>query len=310
MARVGLVHGRARGGTERRPPLGRLVTAIVCAGAIAVAGALVLFGGDHSASASSADPATPARQQLLQALAVLRAQPNAAGRRAIACAKSQPKPPSAAFFACRTSPVFLIIAPFRRDPSVLAQQGYPRFDTSLIRVVAIPQFNASVALIPTSWQPSPHSRQRAEGLELAIAYPRGESETGPMPTSVATVRTHGLAISGGNATPQMRTVFGAVIVPDGVATVTLNPIRLIPPPAPVDPHRFGTVTTSVHDNVAGFRFAVPTVIDRHVRSLVYAVTVLARAIWSDQRGNVIASTTTQLPLWLRVQGKGPITATN
>ena len=193
---------------------------------------------------------------------------------------------------------------------MLAQQGYPRAETSLIRVIAIPRFKASAALIPTSWQPSPHSRQRAEGLELVVAYAGGAAGTGPTPTSVAWVRAHGLAVSGSNATPQMRSVWGAAVVPDRVATVTLEPIRLISPPAPVDVHRFGSVTAIVHDNVAAFRFAVPTVIDRHAKSLVYAVTLLAHAIWSDQRGNVIARTTTRLPLWLRVQGKGPITATN
>jgi hypothetical protein len=123
------------------------------------------------------------------------------------------------------------------------------------------------------------------------------------------VRIHGLAVSG-NATPEMRAVFGAVVVPDGVATIKLEPMRVISPPAPVDPRRFGTVTTSVYDNAAAFQFAVPTVTDRHVNSLVYAVTVLAQAIWTDQQGNVIARTTTQLPLWLRVRGKGPINATN
>ena len=109
----------------------------------------------------------------------------------------------------------------------------------------------------------------------------------------------------------MRSVFGAVVVPDGVATVTLKPIRLIASPAPVDPRRFGTSTTSVHDNIAAYRFSVPYVRDPRQKSLVYAVNVLARATWSDRHGNVIAQTTTQLQLWLKVRGNnGPITATN
>jgi hypothetical protein len=308
--RMRLVGGRARSEGERRPRFGWLVMAIVSVVALVVAGALVLVGGDHGASASSADSVTLGRQQLLRVLGVLRAPPNAASRRAIACAKSPPKPPSAAFFRCRTSPVFLLMPPFARDPSVLAHEGYPRAETSLIRVVAIPRFKASAALIPTSWRPSPRSGQRAEGLELVVAYAGGAAGTGPTPTSVASVRAHGLAISGSNATPRMRSVWGAAVVPDGVASVTFQPIRLISPPAPVDAHRFGSVTTSVHDNIAAFRFAVPTVIDHHAKSLVYAVTLLAHATWSDQQGNVIARTTTRLPLWLRVQGNTPITATN
>ena len=77
----------------------------------------------------------------------------------------------------------------------------------------------------------------------------------------------------------MRSVVGVVVVPDGVATVTLQPVRLISPPAPVDPRRFGTSTTSVHDNIAAYRFTVPYVRDPRQKSLVYAVNVIARATW-------------------------------
>jgi hypothetical protein len=109
----------------------------------------------------------------------------------------------------------------------------------------------------------------------------------------------------------MRSVFGAVVVPDGVATVTLQPIGLISAPAAIDPRRFGTSTTSVHDNIAAYRFSVPYVRDPRQKSLVHAVTVVARETWRDRQGKVIAHTTTQLQLWLKVRGNnGPITATN
>ena len=102
-----------------------------------------------------------------------------------------------------------------------------------------------------------------------------------------------------------------VAVGDGIATVTLRPVRLISPPAPVDPRRFGISTTAVHDNIAAYRFTVPYVHDPRQKSLVYAVTVVARATWSDRHGTVIARTTTQLQLWLKVRGSnGPISATN
>ena len=306
---MGQVRRRALGESEPRPPIGPLLTAIMCALAIAVAGALVLLGGDQSASASSANSEAHTRQQLVQMLGLLRTPPNAADRRAIACAESRPARPSVVFRDCRNSGIPAVFLLFPRSSPMWARWGYPQLDPALIRVVPVQRFHASVTVAPATWQPS-RSPRRVEGVELAIAYSRGQAGTGPTPTSVATVRTHGLAVSGGNATPQMRSVFGAVVVPDGVATVTLEPIGLISPPAPVEPRRFGTVTTSVHDNVVAFRFAVPTVHDLRAKSLVYAVTVVARAIWSDQRGNVIARTTTQLPLWLRVRGKGPITSTN
>jgi hypothetical protein len=266
--------------------VGVLIPILIAVGAVAL-----LRGPSRSkappATAPSANPQTTTRQQLLQTLAVLRQPPNAASTRAIACAKSPPAPPSLAFRGCRTSgipPVFLL---FPRASPMWAQWGYPRLDPSLLRVVPIPRFNASVTLAAVTWQPSTRSRQRDEGLEATIAYSSGLTGTGPRPTSVAMVGAHGLAVSGGNATPQMRTVFGAVVTPDGVATVRLKPIRVISPPAPV-----------------------PYVKDRHAKSLVYAVTVVARAIWTDQQGTIVARTTTQLPLWLRVRGNGPITSTN
>jgi hypothetical protein len=67
----------------------------------------------------------------------------------------------------------------------------------------------------------------------------------------------------------------------------------------------------VHDNIAGYRFTVPYVHDPHQKSLAYAVNVIARATWRDRHGAVIAHTTTQLQLWLKVRGNnGPITSTN
>ena len=281
--------------------------------AIAVAVIVLSAGAGGSAGPVASRPSSieRTRTELLGTFAVLRAPADAASRRAIACAATPRQPTIQWFRTCRISATFRLFGLAAQSSQMSAQSGYARFDRALIRVVPLPRFDATVAFIPTTWRPSPRSHRRTEGLVITIAYPRGSTNTGPTPTSVETVRTHGLAVSGGNATPQMRSVYGAVVVPDGVATVTLHPIRLLAPPATVNPRRFGTVTTSVHDNVAGFRFAVPTVTDRRAKSSVYAVTLLARAIWSDQHGNVIARTTTQLPLWLRVHGdNGPITSTN
>jgi hypothetical protein len=288
--------------------IGVLIPVLIAVGAIAL-----LSKPSHSVALPASAPSTTspaiARRQLVQMLGVLRQPPDAASTQAIDCAKAPPKPASPTFRACRTSGLPEEFPPIQSS-RFWARWGNPRLDASLIRVVPVPQLHASVMLTPAIWQPSSRSPLRSEGLDLTIVYHRGSTSTGPRPTPVALVRTHGLAVSGGNATPSMRTVFGAVVVPDGVATVTLDPVRLISPPAPVDPRRFGTVTAPVHDNVATFRFTVPFVRDLHAKSLVYAVTVIANATWTDQHGNVIAHTTTQLPLWLRVQGKTPITATN
>jgi hypothetical protein len=296
--------------------VGRLIVAVgvLVPVLIAVAAVTLLSGSNRSGapptSSSGANASIGTRQQLLRTLGVLRRPPDGASRLAISCVRSSPKPGSAAFRACRTSAISVAFVPFPAAPRFGASSGV-RLDTSLIRVVPVPRSGDSVALIPATAPASPGSPRRAEGLDISIAFHEGAASPGPTPTSATELQTHGLAVSGSNATPTMRSVVGAVVVPDGVATVTLQPIRLISPPAPVDPRRFGTSTTSVHDNIAAYRFSVPYVHDTRQKSLVYAVTVVARATWGDRHGNVIAQTTTQLQLWLKVRGNnGPITATN
>jgi hypothetical protein len=304
----------------RRRPHARHVSGLVLAVGVlvpvlvVVATVALLSGSKRSVApptpSAGANASTGTRQLLLRTLGVLRRSPDAASRRAISCVKSSPKPASAAFRACRTSAISLAVVPFGGAPRFGASSGV-RLDTSLIRVVPVPRSGDSVALVPATAPASPGSPRRAEGLDIFIAFHDGAASPGPTPTSVTELRTHGLAVSGTNATPTMRSVVGAVVVPDGVATVTLQPVRLISPPAPVDPRRFGTSTTSVHDNIAAYRFTVPYVHDPRQKSLVYAVTVVARATWRNRHGTVIAHTTTQLQLWLKVRGNnGPITATN
>jgi hypothetical protein len=295
--------------------VGRLIVAVGVLVLVLIVVTVALLSGSSRSiapptSPSGANASTGTRQQLLRTLGVLRRPPDAASRLAISCVKSSPRPASAAFRACRTSAISLAFVPFPGAPRFGASSGV-RLDTSLIRVVRVPRSGDSVALIPATAPASPGSPRRAEGLDISIAFHDGVASPGPTPTSVTELRTHGLVVSGSNATPTMRNVFGAVVVPDGVATVTLQPIRLISAPAPVDPRRFGTSTTSVHDNIAAYRFSVPYVHDPRQKSLVYAVTVVARATWSDLHGNVIAQTTRQLQLWLKVRGNnGPISATN
>lgn len=304
---------------HRRPRarhVGRLIVAVgVLVPVLVVVATVTLLRGPNRSvapptSSSGANASAGTRQQLLRTLGVLRRPPDAASRLAISCVKSPPKPGSAAFRACRTSAISLAFMPSPGAPRFGASSGV-RLDTSLIRVIPVRGSGDSVALVPATAPASPGSPRRTEGLDISIAFHDGAASPGPTPTSVTELRTHGLAVSGTNATPTMRSVVGAVVVPDGVATVTLQPIRLISPPAPVDPRRFGTSTTSVHDNIAAYRFTVPYVHDPRQKSLVYAVTVVARATWSDRHGTVIARTTTQLQLWLKVRGNnGPITATN
>jgi hypothetical protein len=300
----------------RRFSIGGLLTTAMSVLVVAIAvGALVLLGGRRGGppmASTSGEFAT--RQQVLQTLGVLRAPPSPAARRAIACARTAPTAPSRAFFACQFSavPSFFMRPPDmhsnprarRAAREMAAREGYPRLDTSLLRVVAIPQFDATVTIAPTTWQPSPRSRQRAEGLITALNYSRGQSGTGPEPTSLATVTNHGMWVSDAQATPTMTTVRGAELVPDGVDKVTLEPIRIISAPAPVVARQFGSVSADVHDNVAAFRFPVLTARNSHRASALYGVTVIARATWFDH-GKIIKRITTQVYLSITVQGQGP-----
>jgi hypothetical protein len=287
----------------------RAITVLSVAVVIAIAvGALVLLGGHRSSPIPNTTGGVASRHQLLETLGVLRSPPSAADRRAIACAKSVPRPPSVAFRTCRTSgvPSFFVFLP-RSGPGTRqmnAQFGYPRLDSSLIRIVPIPHLHASVTIAPATWQPSPHSPRRAEGIELALNQPRGQSGTGPKPTSLTTVINHGLAITNAQMTPSQRTVFGAMLVPDGVAKLTLEPIRVFSPPAPLKPSQFGRVTTHVHDNVASFQVPVPTATNPQRKSALYGVAVIAKATWFDRHGRIIDRITTQLYLSINLHGKG------
>jgi hypothetical protein len=293
--------------------VGRLIVAVgVLVPVVIVVSTLALLThSNRSAQTASSGTkgAIDSRQLLVRTLGVLGQPPDAASRLAISCIKSSPKPGSAAFRACRTSPVFLMLRSF--GAARFGGASGVRLDASLVRVVSVARSGDSVALVPASAPASPGSHRRAEGLDIAIGFPDGAASPGPSPTSVPELRAHGLAVSGSNATPTMRSVVGAVVVPDGVATLTLQPIRLISSPAPVDPRLFGTSITSVRNNVAAYRFSVPYVHDPRQKSLVYSVNVIARATWRDRHGTVIRQTTTQLQLWLKVRGNnGPITATN
>lgn len=313
-------------GSRGRPRPGAIVVAVGVAVALAVAVIVVAVSGravPHTAPLSPArESVSNSRQELLRILGVLRAPATATDLKAITCASAPATPRSLALPECRSlldrSLLWPRLAPSparysngnpgarQRLPGV----GSPRLDRTLIRVVSIPKVSASIALLPQTWQPSRHSRRRTEGIVLAVALGRSVTTTGPSPSSVATLRARGLATTAGNATPQMHSVIDVIVVPDGVASVTLRPIRLIAPPAPINPRRFGTVTTSIHNNVGAFRFNVPTARNPHTPSGVKYVHVLMRETWSDPHGKIIARTTTRIPLWLRVHGIGPINSTN
>jgi len=120
----------------------------------------------------------------------------------------------------------------------------------------------------------------------------------PIPTSVGTLLAHGLSLS---SDPIAGNKFESLlVVPDGVAKVTLRPIRLIYPPAPISAASFGTATATVADNVAELRLAIPTAINQHAHANFRGLPAIAEDTWYGASGQVVRQTTTRIDLLIRV----------
>lgn len=259
----------------------------------------------RSAPATSADSVQTTRHQLIQTLGVLR------------------RPQTKADLDPEVAPAFLGIASIpqqfahqhkRLPPGLerrVAQLGYPKLDRALVRVVKIPAWHAKVGIEPATWQPSPSSPQRSEGLDLELWIgtkptipPSSEDGTGPQLTSIETIRSHGLALAE-NARGQ-HLIDGVLLVPDGVARITLRLTRVIRTPVGVDPSQFGSATATVHDNIAPFQLSIPTVIPtgagRDTVSGMFGTSAVAQTTWFDSSGNVIKHTTTDLDVLIKVVG--------
>jgi hypothetical protein len=176
---------------------------------------------------------------------------------------------------------------------------------ALVRVVPVSLFDAKVAFDPATWQPSPPSPSRSEGLDLVLRIgtaasipPAAEDGTGVAPTGVATLLAHGLALT--DAGPHNAAVDGVLVVPDNVARVFLRPVRMDRAPVRVEPTSFGTATAAVHNNVAAYRLRLPTVTAPGAVSGVFATGGVAEVTWFDAAGKVIKTTTTNLGLFVRV----------
>jgi hypothetical protein len=136
----------------------------------------------------------------------------------------------------------------------ISRFGYARLDSSLVRVIQAP-YDETVALDPVSQRPTAGSSHRVEELGLSLLVP-GSDPTGLSPQPVSALLAHGL----NSFTYAGHANVGFVVVPNGVAKVTLGPIHLalanlVSPTSLAMP----AVSASVHDNIAAFRLPVPTV---------------------------------------------------
>jgi hypothetical protein len=263
------------------PVIGVLVAVAVAAVALTAGSP----GHGPTSPATNRVASSPSRQGLIRLLGVLR------------------RPQNSRDFEADLVPIFFAMEETLRPTShptsidrSLAAYHDTKLDRPLARVVGIPAWNAKVQLAPFSWQPSLASPQRSEGLAMTIGGPGpGTGVTGSTtaPATVATIRDHGFAlmasVSVGCCTTQ-----GVIVVPDGVARLSLGPFHLISPPVPVSAAELPSVTVPVKDNVAAFQIRIPTVTGRVENPVLWGVLATAHDTWFNANGKVIARTTTRL----------------
>jgi hypothetical protein len=109
------------------------------------------------------------------------------------------------------------------------------------------------------------------------------------------LRTHGLALPIFVASPKHPgNNQAAIIVPDGVAKITVGMVSLQGRPSM---HWLENVTATVHDNVATVQLNSPTFQTSCSGSIASHAT-FARVTWFDARGKVVRRTTTAMQLYV------------
>ncbi len=186
----------------------------------------------------------------------------------------------------------------------LARFGHPKLDRALMSVIrsgVAREGRNRADLLAAITVIAP----RSEGVDLELWIgpkstipPSSDQGTGPRPTRAGVIRSHGLALAssaGGNL------LDGVVLVPDGVAKVTLRVSRVIDPPVKVNPSQFGTATAAVHDNIAAFQLTLPHVTVKKGLSGMFGTPGVLQTTWFDARGNFIKHTTTHLDVVITVK---------
>jgi len=284
--------GRVRG-------LGAAVPALAAVIVVVVVGAVALTSLRSHQSATPAGPgiassAASSDQGLLRTLGILRTAPTATDRALAACIERSPLSPG----CVRTVPptVRIPVHP-ALDPataaSLIAGLGYPRFDLALIRSVAMAGSADRVTIFPASWRSSPPSAPRTWGVVVNLVLPDNNvDEVDVDPTSVGALRAHGIAVLpapvDNPGRPAGLTVHdGAIIVPDGVAKVTVG-MAIPANGSPV----LENVTAAVHENVATVPLRTPT----FNNGFGFEDRSALRVTWLDAHGKVIKHTTTTFAL--------------
>ena len=232
----GLRHPAAR----RRIPLpnsGGVVVAISVVVALAIAAwAITALTHRHRPTAAGSSPVSSSRQDLVRTLGVLRRPQTKTDLLATRPGGQGGELPGifrlASTGACRgrTSPLL---------PCTV------RLETPLVRAVKVGDGYVA-AIFPTMIERSTTQAQRGEGVVIALHGPGLYIITSVTPTSTQALRNHGLLLSDYVAGGIDR---GVMLVPDGVAQITLDHFRLRAP-RNVTLGQIPPTTSTVSDNFA------------------------------------------------------------
>jgi hypothetical protein len=294
----GTTAGADRRRRRRRPDLTVVAAGLIVLVVLAIfVGALALLHHRGAPRETSSSPARSSQQDLLlRTLGVLRTAPTATDRALATCIERsvrlqrclQAVPPGvpAAEHPARFPVLFRIF---------VAGVGYPRFDLALIRSVPMPGSAERVTIFPASFRSSRRSAPRTWGVVVNLVDNNNNLEVLDLdPTSEGALRAHGIAVlpsEFGPGDPGRPTGFtvhdGAIIVPDGVAKVTVG--TAIPANGSPVPEN---VTAAVHDNVATVPLRTPT----YKTGFGFGPRTVLRVTWLDAHSKVIRHTTTTFPL--------------
>lgn len=198
-----------------------------------------------------------------------------------------------------------------------------RLDTPLVRAVKL-GLGYVAAIFPTKIERSTSQVQREEGVLIALRGPGLYIITSTTPTSSQALRNRGLLLSAYVASGVDR---GVMLVPDGVAKITLDHFRLLAPRRASLGH-VPTTTSTVTNNVALLQITGLTEQNLHVNPdalgryfsqgsgrrcqinfAIYALPATTQMTWLNGAGDTIHRATIRFPLYVGTHNPTPGTTT-
>lgn len=197
-----------------------------------------------------------------------------------------------------------------------------RLDTPLVRAVKL-GLGYVAAIFPTKIERSTSQAQRGEGVVIALRGPGLYIVTSMTPTSLQVLRDRGLLLSAYVASGVDR---GVMLVPDGVAQITLDHFRLLAPGQAASLGQVPPTTSTVTDNVALLQITGLTEQNLHLNPdalaryfyqgsgrgcqttfAVYSLPATAQMTWLSRRHKPIRRLTINLQLDVGTHHPAPAT---